>query len=107
MATGGGKGGKAFGEGHGAGGGKGGRAFGEGLGAGGEGPETPVRWLAQDIRETGHKRQEKPAGQPRPRKLLDCTTCEDLCCGLARELVSEAFELGEITMSRKVILIFV
>ena len=86
MTTGGGKGGKAFGEGHGA------------CRAGGEGPETPVRWLAQDIRETGHKRREKPAGQPRPRKSFTCTTCEDLCCGLARELVSEAFELGEITM---------
>ena len=95
MATGGGKGGKALGEGHGA------------CRAGGEGHGTPVHWLAQDIRETGHKRREKPAGQPRPRKLFDCNTCEDLCCGLARELVSEAFELGEITMSRKVILIVV
>ena len=95
MASGGGKGGKAAGEGHGAG-----RAGGEGHGA-------PVRWLAQDIRETEQGHQEKPAGQSRPRKLFDCKNCEDLCCGLACALVAEAFELGAITMSRKVILVIV
>ena len=85
--------------------GKGGKAIGEGRGAGwagGEGHGTPVNWLAQDIRETEQGRREKPSGQPRPRKSFTCNTCEDLCCGLARELVSEAFELGKITMSRKV-----
>ena len=93
MASGGGKGGKAAGEGHGAG-----RAGGEGHGA-------PVRWLAEDIRETEQGRQEKPAVQPKLRKLFTCKNCEDLCCGLARELVSEAFELEKITMSRKVIFV--
>ena len=87
--------------------GKGGKAIGEGRGAGwagGEGHGTQVNSLAQDIRETEQgeqgagRRREKPAGQPRPRKSFTCSTCEDLCCGLARELVSEAFELGKITM---------
>ena len=80
MASGGGKAGKASGEGHGA----------------------QVRWLARDVRETDQGPQGKPAGQPRSQKLPDCKNCADLCCGLSRVLVSEAFELGAISMSRRV-----
>ena len=29
-----------------------------------------------------------------------CGTCQDLCCGLARELVSTAFGLGKSNLSR-------
>ena len=88
MASGGGKAGKAAGEGHGAG------------RAGGEGHQ--VCWLARDVRETNQGSQGKPAGQPRSRKLPDCKNCADLCCGLSRALVLEAFELGAISMSCKV-----
>ena len=80
MASGGGKAGKASGEGHGA----------------------QVRWLARDVRQTDQGSEGKPAVQPRTRKLPDCKNCADLCCGLSRALVSEAFELGAISMSRKV-----
>ena len=90
MASGGGKAGKAGGEGHSAG------------KSSGEGHSSKVRWLARDVCETGQGPQEKPSGQPRTRKLYDCRNCEDLCCGLARALVAEAFELGAVTMSRKV-----
>ena len=68
-----------------------------------EGPDAQVHWLGRDCCET---KQGKPAAQvqpqPRTRKVPDCRNCEDLCCGLSRALVSEAFELGAITMSRKV-----
>ena len=71
-----------------------------------EGSDAQVHWLARDCRETNRGSQVKPATQvqpqPRTRKVPDCRNCEDLCCGLSRTLVSEAFELGAITMSRKV-----
>ena len=98
MASGGGKAGKAGGQGHGAG-----NASETGQGPQGKPPGQPrTRWLARDVRETGQGPQGKPPGQPRTRKLYDCKNCEDLCCGLARALVAEAFELGAVTMSRKV-----
>ena len=76
-------------------GGKAGKVNGEGHGA-------QVCWLAHDIRQTDQGSQGKPAVKPRTRKLPDCKNCADLCCGLSRALVSEAFELGAISMSRKV-----
>ena len=96
--------------------GKGGKVIGEGRGAGWAGEEghgAHVNWLTRDIRETERgeqgtgRRAEKPSVQQRPKKSFTCSTCQDLCCGLARELVTEAFGLGEVTMSRKVILIVV
>ena len=97
--------------------GKGGKVIGEGRGAGcagaREGHEAHINWLARDIRETeqGEKglgrRQEKSSVQQKPKKSFTCVTCQDLCCGLARELVTEAFGLGKVTMSRKVILIVI
>ena len=42
----------------------------------------------------------KPNGQ-RPSKYT-CSTCQDLCCGLARELVTKAFGLGKSSLSRRV-----
>ena len=96
--------------------GKGGKVIGEGRGGGstgaGEGPEGQVTWLSRDVRETVRgelgrgRRPEKLSGQ-KPKKPYSCATCHDLCCGLARELVAAAFELGEVTMSRKVLKIVV
>ena len=68
----------------------------------GKGRGDQVRWLARDIRQTDQVSEGKPAIQPRPRKLPDCRNCADLCCGLSRALVTEAFELGVTSMSRKV-----
>ena len=87
--------------------GKGGKVIGEGRGAG-DGPEGQVTWLSRDVRETGQgeqgarRRQEKPVGQ-KPRKSFSCSTCQDLCCSL----VTAAFGLGKVTMSRKVLMIVV
>ena len=96
--------------------GKGGKVIGEGRGAvtsrAGEGPEGQVTWLSRDVRETdqgeqgARRRPEKPVGQ-KPKKTFSCSTCQDLCCGLARELVTAAFGLGKVTMSRKVLMIVV
>ena len=96
--------------------GKGGKVIGEGRGAGstgaGEGPKGQVTWLARDVRETDQgeqgqgRRPEKPSSQ-KPKKPYSCATCHDLCCGLARELVTAAFGLGKVTMSQKVIEIVV
>ena len=51
------------------------------------------------------------SGSQRPRHVprYTCGTCHDLCCGLARELVTTAFGLGRSSLSRwisKVISIF-
>ena len=68
----------------------------------GEGHGKRVHWLGQDVRQTNQGSEGKPAVKPRTRKLPDCRNCADLCCGLSRALVSEAFRLGVIDMSRKV-----
>ena len=64
-----------------------------------------VHWLAEDVRHTLRGSEGKPAAKPRTKQSLDCRNCGDLCCSLSRTLVSEAFELGVIDMSRKVSLI--
>ena len=93
--------------------GKGGKLLGEGRGAGRQGDVgesgDEVVWLARDVRETakwkqGSGRYEKPSGA-KPRKRFACATCHDNCCGLARELVATAFNLGKITMSPKVLIV--
>ena len=71
----------------------------------GEGDGKRVHWLAEDVCQTIQGSEGKPAAKPRTRKSLDCRNCGDLCCSLSRALVSEAFELGVIDMSRKVSLI--
>ena len=71
--------------------------------SGGRGEETV--FPARDIRCEGYQgsgRRLERSGSQRPRKSYTCGTCHDLCCGLARELVTAAFGLGRITMSRKV-----
>ena len=68
----------------------------------GEGHGDQVRWLARDVRQTDQGSEGKPAIQPRTRKSPDCKNCADLCCGLSRALVCEAFKLWVIDMSRKV-----
>ena len=69
-------------------------------------PDAQVQWLARDCRDEYRGTPVKPAAQvhpkPRTRKVPDCRNCEDLCCGLSRALISEAFNLGAINMSRKV-----
>ena len=71
-----------------------------------EGHDNQVHWLARDVRETDRDSQGKPAAQEgrqsRTRKAPECKNCQDLCCGLARAFISEAFGVGAITASRKV-----
>ena len=73
-------------------------------GKGGKGSsDNQVKWLARDCREEhrakpGAKVQQKP----RTQKVPECRNCEDICCGVSRALISEAFDLGVITVSRKV-----
>ena len=99
--------------------GKGGKVLGEGRGAGcrgvgqglaeeaGEG----VVWPARDVRLTGKggqgSGQVERQGGAKPRRRFSCLTCQDNCCGLARELVRVAFKMGKITMTPKVMILFV
>ena len=100
-----GKGGKVLGEGRGAGGGRG-----VGLQGAAEDSGEGVVWLARDIRNTkggqGSGQVERQGGA-RPRRRFSCNTCQDNCCGLARELVRVAFKMGKVTMSPKVMLLIV
>ena len=72
---------------------------------GNEGREDEINYPARDIRRDGIEgsgiRMER-SGSQRPRHVprYTCGTCHDLCCGLARELVTTAFGLGRISMSR-------
>ena len=71
----------------------------------GEGHEDQTVYPARDIRVHGCQesgRRLERTGSQRPKRSYTCGTCHDLCCGLARELVTAAFGLGRITMSRKV-----
>ena len=96
--------------------GKGGKVLGEGRGDQYQGAREEssdqVTFPARAFRETyrgiqGAGRQpEKPCGA-KPKKRFSCSTCQDLCCGLARELVATAFGLGKVTMSPKVIIVVV
>ena len=94
---------------------KGGKVVGGGRGAGHqealEGHGEDVVWLARDVRLTGKGGQgsgqiEKPSGA-KPKRRFSCATCHDNCCGLARELVAVAFKMGKVTMSPKVLVLFV
>ena len=100
--------------------GKGGKVLGEGRGAGGRGVGQPgfagearesVVWPARDIRSTGRggqgSGQVERQGGAKPRRRFECLTCQDNCCGLARELVRVAFKMGKITMTPKVMISFV
>ena len=78
------------------------------------GVEYDDRYPARDVRLYGMEgsgtRTER-SGSQRPRHVprYTCGTCHDLCCGLARELVTTAFGLGRSSLSRwvsKVISIF-
>ena len=72
---------------------------------GNEGREDEIIYPARDIRRDGIEgpgiRMERSSSQ-RSRHVprYTCGTCHDLCCGLARELVTTAFGLGRISMSR-------
>ena len=66
------------------------------------------RYPARDIRyEEGQGTHTAKTGGQRPSHVpkYTCSTCQDLCCGLARELVSTAFGLGKSNLSRWVSLI--
>ena len=71
----------------------------------GDGGEDGIIFPARDIRRDGVEgprvRMERNGSQ-RSRHVprYTCGTCQDLCCGLARELVTAAFSLGRIEMSR-------
>ena len=120
-----GKGGKVLGEGRGAGrhdGVEGDGVYyrkgGKGVGGGREvGHQRAIEehredvvWLARDVRLTkggqgsGHIERQ---GGAKPKRRFSCATCQDNCCGLARELVRVAFKMGKVTMSPKVMILFV
>ena len=66
------------------------------------------RYPARDIRyEEGQGTHTAKTGSQRPSHVpkYTCSMCQDLCCGLARELVSTAFGLGKSNLSRWVSLI--
>ena len=72
---------------------------------GSEGREDEIVYPARDICSEGYDgpgRRMERSGSQRPRHVprYTCGTCHDLCCGLARELVTTAFGLGRINMSR-------
>ena len=117
-----GKGGKVLGEGRGAGVDgdgayyrQGGKGVGGGRGVGVQGAiggfKKDVVWPARDIRSTGRggqgSGQVNRQGVAKPRRKFSCSTCQDNCCGLARELVRVAFKMGRVTMSPKVMTFFV
>ena len=63
------------------------------------------RYPARDIRyEEGQGTHTAKTGGQRPCHVpkYTCSTCQDLCCGLARELVTKAFGLGKSSLSRRV-----
>ena len=69
------------------------------------GVEDEDNYPARDVRLYGMEgsgtRTERSSSQ-RPRHVprYTCGTCHDLCCGLARELVTTAFGLGRSSLSR-------
>ena len=70
-----------------------------------EGREDNVNYPARDIRldeveGTGTRVERSGSQRPRHVPRYTCGTCHDLCCGLARELVTTAFGLGRTSMSR-------
>ena len=64
------------------------------------------RWLARDCcPEFGGpvaRPDAKGRQKPRTRKGPDCRICDDICCGVSFALISKVFDLGCITVSRKV-----
>ena len=81
------------------GGGKGGK--------GGNGSSNDqVKCPARDCRPEFGGPSPRPGAQvqqkPKTRKGPECRNCEDICCGVSRALISKAFDLGAITVSRKV-----
>ena len=81
------------------GGGKGGKG-------GNRDSDDQVKWLARDCRQEFGGPAARPGAKvhhkPKPRKGPECRNCEDICCGVSRALISEAFDLGAITVSHKV-----
>ena len=71
-----------------------------------ESSDAQVKWLARDCREENKGSVAKSGAQvqpkPRTRKVPDCRNCKDISCGISCALISEAFDLGAITVSRKV-----
>ena len=63
-----------------------------------------VVWPARDVRLT---KGGQGTGGAKPKRRYSCVTCQDNCCGLARELVKEAFKMGKVVMSPKVLILFV
>ena len=68
-----------------------------------------VTWLARDVRDTKDTGT-KPCVQPKPNEWSKvkrgkgvCSLCGGICCGDARELIAEAFGMGKIQVSPKVI----
>ena len=71
-----------------------------------------VVWPARDIRSTKGGQGTGGAklggtGGAKPKRRFSCVNCQDNCCGLARELVKEAFKMGRVVMSPKVMILFV
>ena len=64
------------------------------------------KWPARDCRPEYGGPVSRPGSRvrlnPRSRKGPDCRICDDICCGVSRALISKAFDLDCITVSRKV-----
>ena len=67
----------------------------------GKGGKDPFR--SRDIRETGGSVQQGVKSKFRKRGPEVCSVCYKCCCGAARELVANLYQMGAIKVSRKVI----
>ena len=60
----------------------------------------PARDIRFEVEGQGTRSDRTSSQRPRHVPRYNCGTCHDLCCGLARELVSTAFGLGKSSLSR-------
>ena len=65
-----------------------------------------VTWLARDVRDTGTRPRDQPQPKEWPKVKRGkgvCSLYGGICCGAVRELIAEAFGMGKIQVSPKVI----
>ena len=67
---------------------------------GGGDDRYPARDIRYEVEGQGSRSERSSSQRPRHVPRYTCGTCHDLCCGLARELITTAFGLGKIKMSR-------
>ena len=67
---------------------------------GGNEDHYPARDIRYEMEGSGSRTERSSSQRPRHVPRYTCGTCHDLCCGLARELVTTAFGLGRSSLSR-------